>query len=95
MVGGADAPGDPIVVVRQAFGCERRIFRWGHMNGTSSRIRLLPFLVGAAVGSLVGVFIGALFGAPLGDAIENVTEGTLDRVFGKRDEELRFELLLQ
>ncbi|CAA9557301.1 MAG: hypothetical protein AVDCRST_MAG18-780 [uncultured Thermomicrobiales bacterium] len=65
------------------------------MNGTSSRIRLLPFLVGAAVGSLIGVFIGALFGAPLGDAIENVTEGTLDRVFGKRDEELRFELLLQ
>jgi hypothetical protein len=65
------------------------------MNGTSSRLRLLPFFVGAALGSLIGVFIGALFGAPLGDAIENVTEGTLDRVFGKRDEELRFELLLQ
>ena len=95
MVCGTDASGDPIIVVRQAFGCERRIFRWGHMNGTSSRIRLLPFLAGAAVGSLIGVFIGALFGAPLGDAIENVTEGALDRVFGKRDEELRFELLLQ
>ena len=65
------------------------------MNGTSGQIRLLPFLVGAAVGSLVGIVIGALFGAPLGDAIENATEGTLDRVFGKRDDELRFELLLQ
>lgn len=65
------------------------------MNGTSSRVRLLPFFVGAAVGSLVGIVIGALFGAPLGDAIEHATEGTLDRVFGKRDDELRFELLLQ
>jgi hypothetical protein len=65
------------------------------MNGTSGPVRLFPFLLGAAVGSLVGVLIGALFGGPLGDAIENATEGTLDRVFGKRDEELRFELLLQ
>lgn len=44
---------------------------------------------------MVGIVIGALFGAPLGDAIENATEGALDRVFGKRDDELRFELLLQ
>ncbi len=65
------------------------------MNGMTSRMGLLPFLIGAALGSLVGVFIGAFFGAPLGDALENATEGTLDKVFGKRDEELRFELLLQ
>lgn len=65
------------------------------MNGTSGRVPLLPFLVGAAVGSLFGVVIGAIFGGPLGHAIENATEGTIDRVFGKRDEELRFELLLQ
>ena len=65
------------------------------MNGTSGRVPLFPFLIGAAVGSLVGVLLGAIFGAPLGHAIENATEGTIDRVFGKRDEELRFELLLQ
>jgi hypothetical protein len=65
------------------------------MNGTSVRVPLFPFLIGAAVGSLVGVLLGAIFGAPLGQAIENATEGTIDRVFGKRDEELRFELLLQ
>ncbi len=65
------------------------------MNGTKPRVRLFPFLLGAAVGSLVGVVIGAIFGGPLGDAIENATEGTLARVFGRRDEELRFELLLQ
>lgn len=65
------------------------------MNGTSGRVPLFPFLIGAAVGSLVGLLIGAIFGGPLGQAIEGATEGTIDRVFGKRDEELRFDLLLQ
>lgn len=65
------------------------------MNDSNGRLGFFPFLIGAALGSLVGIIIGALFGAPLGDAIETATEGTLDRVFGKRDEELRFELLLQ
>jgi hypothetical protein len=41
------------------------------------------------------MLLGSLFGAPLGHALENATEGAVDRVFGKRDEELRFELLLQ
>lgn len=63
------------------------------MKGTW--LRVLPFLVGAAFGSIVGMLIGSLFGAPLGHALENATEGAVDRVFGKRDEELRFELLLQ
>lgn len=65
------------------------------MNVTSGRVPLFPFLIGAAVGSLFGVVIGAIFGGPLGHAIENATDSTIDRVFGKRDEELRFELLLQ
>ncbi len=65
------------------------------MNGRFGRVRLLPFLVGAAVGSLLGVVVGALLGAPIVHAIESVTEGALDRLFGRRDEELRFELLLQ
>lgn len=65
------------------------------MKGGTERVRLLPFLAGAAVGSVVGVVVGALLGAPLGHAIESVTEGALDRLFGRRDEELRFELLLQ
>lgn len=65
------------------------------MNGGTERVRLLPFLIGAAVGSVFGVVVGALLGAPLGHAIESVTGGALDRFFGRRDEELRFELLLQ
>ena len=63
------------------------------MKGT--RLRVFPFLIGAVIGSLVGMLLGSLFGAPLGHAIEKTTEGAVDRVFGKRDEELRFELLLQ
>ena len=63
------------------------------MKGTW--LRFFPFLIGAVVGSLIGMLLGSLFGAPLGNAIENATEGAVDRVFGKRDEELRFELLLQ
>jgi len=65
------------------------------MKGTNSQVPLFPFLIGAAVGSLVGVLIGALLGGTLGHAIETATEGAVDRVFGRRDEELRFELLLQ
>lgn len=65
------------------------------MNGTSRPVRLFPFLIGAVVGSAIGLIVGALFGSSLGHAIESATEGTLDRVFGHRDEELRFELLLQ
>ena len=65
------------------------------MDGRTGRIRLLPFLAGAAFGSLLGVVVGALISAPLGHAIESLTEGVLDRFFGRRDEELRFELLLQ
>ena len=65
------------------------------MNGKMDRVRLLPFLAGAALGSLVGVVVGALIGPPLGHAIESVTDQALDRLFGRRDEELRFELLLQ
>lgn len=65
------------------------------MKGTNGQVRLFPFLIGAAVGSLVGVLIGALLGGTLGHAIETATEGAVDRVFGRRDEELRFELLLQ
>ena len=61
------------------------------MKGTG--LRLFPFLIGAVVGSVVGMLLGSLFGAPLGHALENATEGAVDRVFGKRDEELRFELL--
>jgi hypothetical protein len=63
------------------------------MKGTW--LRLFPFLIGAAIGSVVGMLLGSIFGAPLGHALENATEGAVDRVFGKRDEELRFELLLQ
>ena len=65
------------------------------MGGRAARVRVLPFLVGAAGGSVCGVVVGALIGAPLGHAIESMTEGALDRLFGRRDEELRFELLLQ
>lgn len=65
------------------------------MAGKTQRIKLLPFFVGAAVGSVLGMVIGALIGAPLGQAIESMTEEALDRLFGRRDEELRFELLSQ
>lgn len=65
------------------------------MKAKRERVRLLPFLAGAAIGSLCGVVIGALVGAPLGRALATATNETLDRVFGHDDEELRFELLLQ
>jgi len=65
------------------------------MDGATSRVRLFPFLIGAAVGSVVGVVVGALLSGPLGHALEAATESTVDRVFGHRDEELRFELLVQ
>ena len=65
------------------------------MNGTNGQVHLFPFLIGAALGSLVGVLIGALLGGTFGHAIETATEGAVDRVFGRRDEELRFELLMQ
>ncbi len=65
------------------------------MGGRAARVRVLPFLIGAAVGSVCGMVIGALLGAPLGHAIESLTEGAIDRLSGRRDEELRFELLLQ
>lgn len=65
------------------------------MDSKPERVRLLPFLVGAAVGSLFGVVIGALLSAPLGQAIASVAEETVDRLLGHQDEELRFELLLQ
>jgi hypothetical protein len=65
------------------------------MSGSSGRDGLLPFLAGAAVGSVVGVVVGALFSAPVAHALASVTEEALERLFGRRDEELRFELLLQ
>ncbi|HEX5504998.1 MAG TPA: hypothetical protein VFW96_20450 [Thermomicrobiales bacterium] len=65
------------------------------MNAKRERVRLLPFLAGAAIGSLCGVVIGALVGGPLSRAVAAVTNETLDRFFGHDDEELRFELLLQ
>lgn len=65
------------------------------MDDSRQRGRLFPFLIGAAVGSVFGVVLGVLIGAPLGQAIETVTDEALDRLFGRRDEELRFELLLQ
>ncbi|HET8627059.1 MAG TPA: hypothetical protein VFL91_06555 [Thermomicrobiales bacterium] len=65
------------------------------MNAKRERVRLLPFLAGAAIGSLCGVVIGALVGGPLSHALAAVTNETLERFFGRDDEELRFDLLLQ
>ncbi len=96
MAGGADPSGHPVAAALAVAGERHPPHSYrGRMNGTKPRVRLFPFLLGAAIGSLVGVIIGAIFGGPLGDAIENATEGALGRAFGKRDEELRFELLLQ
>lgn len=64
-------------------------------DGTPRGRRLLLFLSGAAVGSLVGVVLGAVLSAPLGQAIAPLVHSLLERLFGRRDEELRFELLLQ
>jgi uncharacterized membrane protein YfcA len=64
-------------------------------DGTPRGRRLLLFLSGAAVGSVVGVVLGAILSAPLGQAIAPVVHWLLERLFGRRDEELRFELLLQ
>ena len=64
-------------------------------DGTPRRRRLFLFLAGAAVGSLAGVVLGAVLSAPLGQAITPLVHSLLERIFGRRDEELRFELLLQ
>jgi len=64
-------------------------------DGTPRRRRLLLFLAGAAVGSMAGVVLGAILSAPLGQAIAPLVHWLLERLFGRRDEELRFELLLQ
>lgn len=65
------------------------------MGARARRIRLFPFFAGAAVGSLLGLLVGALFGGSLGQSIEALTAEALDRLFGRRDEELRLDLLLQ
>lgn len=65
------------------------------MNGEPTRVKLLPFLAGAAVGGACGIVIGALLGAPLGQALAGVCKNSVERLFGRDDNELRFDLLLQ
>lgn len=65
------------------------------MNEKPERAKIVPFLAGAAVGGVCGVILGALLGAPLGQALTSVGGNTIERLFGRHDNELRFDLLLQ
>lgn len=65
------------------------------MNNQPARSKVLPFIAGAAVGGLCGIVVGALLGGPLGHALTGVCGNAVERLFGRNDSELRFDLLLQ